>query len=303
MLLESTLLSNWLFGWIARGKIPSKDLKKTAHRHTNQQIRAWTHSMLNQQHILALSCRLKSLSLSLSRYTQWCQCVVQLEYFYTSSMLLLYSTVLQFYFQIQRFTLRRYFFYHVRFFLIYSFVAIDSRRRQSSSLCSSNLFSVHLSLVCDCDSYNDRNRISLALYAYGPQRHFARAYYMWRATNSSALMHVSNTEILWYITVNDVASGLGFALENYVKNGMVVALFLLSSFSRITRVFAMGKCFLTWCHTKLESKIQDKVEKVLCDFCARAFKREFFFHFKLSSKLNGVNNRWWLLFCTYTYHN
>lgn len=39
MLLECTLLSNWLFGWIARGKIPSKDLKKTAHRHTNQQIR------------------------------------------------------------------------------------------------------------------------------------------------------------------------------------------------------------------------------------------------------------------------
>lgn len=58
LLLESTLLSNWLLGWIAHAKIPSKDLKKTAHRHTNQQIRlnAARHAIPNMLLLLLPMC-------------------------------------------------------------------------------------------------------------------------------------------------------------------------------------------------------------------------------------------------------
>lgn len=141
MLLESTLLSNWLFGWIAHGKIPSKDLKKTAHRHTNQQIR------LNAaRHTIYQTC---------------CQCVVVAAaaaaasryniVLYFGSVLLLHFALLQFYFQIQR----------CYFFISFLHILRIVFAHRICSRCTSHL-SVPIMPI------RDHNGI----YAYGPERHF-----------------------------------------------------------------------------------------------------------------------------------
>lgn len=110
MLLESTLLSNWLFGWIASGKIPSKDLKKTAHRHTNQQIR------LNaaQQHTIPKACCWLLVASECVAHSQHIRCVCLLLsplFCFTSPLCYNFS------FQIQPI----YFFFFFSMFLIRSF--------------------------------------------------------------------------------------------------------------------------------------------------------------------------------------
>lgn len=103
---------------------------------------------------------------------------VRLAMYMARSMLLLYFTLLQFYFQIRRFTLRR---------RCSSFAFLPILRIVFSQICSQ--CTSHLN-VLDC-SHTDRNRI----YAYAPQSHGLWAY---------QLMHIQNW-ILLYFTANDVA--------------------------------------------------------------------------------------------------
>lgn len=110
MLLESTLLSNWLFGWVASGKIPSKDLKKTAYRHTNQ-----TNTLLNAApttyhvYIDIEIVEARCWYVVAHSFICWLSCALSHNIIYNTHTvipwfcvaLLHFASLLQFYFQIQ----------------------------------------------------------------------------------------------------------------------------------------------------------------------------------------------------------